>query len=269
VTALDLEAMHRTRPLVGALPGEPAPYYLPCGEGMRYEVDGALWTVIARPADTGGLFDAAFVTGLRGAGQPFHALAAQQRSYHLFDGSIQFWLPGRSHILVQGDSIHVPAGVPVAYRVLSHGSRMLLFSAPGGALDVLLDRDALAEARTDAHTPPAPSSTSDSASTLLLPRGARRHDGLPLVEADDAWDDTLPAGTEPYVLRARTGDRLAWPDAVNAFAARGRNTGGPSPCSPPRRRSPTTARTSIGSTPRTSSACRVECGCTPTATRCC
>lgn len=55
MTAIDLDAMNRTRPLINALPGEPAPYYLASGEGQRYEVDGQLWTVIARPADTGGL----------------------------------------------------------------------------------------------------------------------------------------------------------------------------------------------------------------------
>lgn len=223
MTTDDLDAMHRTRPLINELPGESAPYYLESGEGLRYEIDGQLWTVIARPADTGGLFDAAFILGPRGAGAPFHSLTDHQRSYQIFDGCVQFWLPGRSRILVQGDSIHVPPGVPVAYRILGHSSRMLMFSAPGGALDVLLDAEAMAHARVDRHTysatPPA------GAPTLLLPRGAQRHT-LPLVPAGDEWDDTLPAGTEPYFLRAMTGDRIAWPDAVNALSARGRNTGG-------------------------------------------
>ncbi|MQY24179.1 quercetin 2,3-dioxygenase [Nocardia macrotermitis] len=223
MTVIDLEAMHRTRPLLNALPGEPAPYYLASGEGQRYEIDGQLWTVIARPADTGGLFDAAFILGPRGAGAPFHSLAAHQRTYYVFDGSVQFWLPGRSHVLAQGDSIHVPPGVPVAYRILGHGSRMLFFSAPGGALDVLLDDDALAQARVEAHMY---TERAQAAEQLLLPRGARRHTDEPFAAATDDWDDALPDGVEPYFLRALSGERLDWPDAIQSFDVRGRNTGG-------------------------------------------
>lgn len=219
---IDLEAMHRTRPLINALPGEPAPYYLASGEGLRYEVDGQLWTVIARSVDTGGLFDAAFILGPRGAGAPFHSLAEHQRTYHVFDGCVQFWLPGRSRVLVQGDSIHVPPGVPVAYRILGHGSRMLFFSAPGGALDVVLDEAAMAHARVETHMHSAQPVFTD---TLALPGGARRHD-VEFAASGDEWDDTLPAGTEPYFLRAMTGERRAWPNAINSFTARGRNTGG-------------------------------------------
>ncbi|MFF3570013.1 quercetin 2,3-dioxygenase [Nocardia jiangxiensis] len=224
MTANDRDAMNRTRPLINALPGEPAPYYLASGEGQRYEVDGQLWTVIARPADTGELFDAAFILGPRGAGAPFHSLAEHQRTYHVFEGSVQFWLPGRSRVLTQGDSIHVPPGVPVAYRILGHGSRILFFSAPGGALDVLLDDDALAQARVEAHMYTAGGNAASE--QLVLPRGARRHTDEPFTPATDDWDDTLPDGIEPYFLRAMTGERLDWPDTIQTFNARGRNTGG-------------------------------------------
>jgi quercetin 2,3-dioxygenase len=224
--SIDLEAMHGTRPLINALPGEPAPYYLASGEGLRYEIDGQLWTVIARSVDTGGLFDAAFILGPRGAGAPFHSLPDHQRTYHVFDGCVQFWLPGRSRVLVQGDSIQVPPGVPVAYRILGHGSRMLFFSAPGGALDVVLDHEALAHARFSAHMYSADGrSGMHSAGTPLLPGGADLHE-LEFAAAGDDWDDALPSGNEPYFLRAMTGDRRAWPNAINSFTARGRNTGG-------------------------------------------
>jgi quercetin 2,3-dioxygenase len=225
MTTIDLEEMHRTRPRVNQLPGEPAPYYMASGEGLRYEIGGQLWTVIARPADTGGLFDAAFILGPRGSHAPFHSLPAHQRTYQVFDGCVQFWLPGQSRVLTQGDSIHIPPGVPVAYRILGHGSRMLLFSAPGGALDVLLDEEALAHARVEAHMYSPRGEAGAATDDLLLPRGAHRHD-LPFAPPSEDWDDTLPAGVEPYFLRAGTGDRVEWPDAINAYEARGRNTGG-------------------------------------------
>jgi quercetin 2,3-dioxygenase len=218
VTAIDLEAVHGLAPVIDALPGEPVPYYLASGEGLRFETDGQLWTVVARGADTGGLFDAAFVLGPRGAGTPFHSLPSHQRSYYVFDGSVQFWLPGQSRVLVPGDSIHVPAGTPVAYRMLSHLSRLLFFSAPSGALDALVGSDAAVERHVY-------SASGTSTGQLLLPGDARLHE-LPQVDPQDVWDDELPAGAEGYFLRHRGGDRRAWPDAVNAYAARGRHTGG-------------------------------------------
>lgn len=214
----DLETMHGLAPVINALPGEPVPYYLASGEGLRYERDGQLWTVIARGADTGGLFDAAYVLGPRGAHTPFHSLPTQQRSYFVMEGSVQVWLPGQSRVLVPGDSVHVPEGIPVAYRMLSHMTRLLLFSAPSGALDTLVDSNATVEH----HIYPARIMGEGG---LFLPHGARLHE-VPQVDAQDLWDDTLPAGVEAYFLRGRTGDRVAWPDAINAYSARGRTTGG-------------------------------------------
>ncbi|GAA3681020.1 cupin domain-containing protein [Arthrobacter ginkgonis] len=217
MTAIDLETMHGIAPVINALPGEPVPYYLASGEGLRYESGGQLWTVIARSSDTGGLFDAAFILGPRGTGAPFHSLPAHQRSYQVFEGSVQFWLPGQSRILVPGDSIHVPEGTPVAYRFLSHLTKVLFYSAPGGALDALAGSGTEVERHVY--------SASGSPNRLILPADARVHD-LPLTDAQDVWDDQLPGGTEAYFLRSGTGDRLGWPDAVNAYGARGRNTGG-------------------------------------------
>lgn len=216
MNAIDLETMHGTAPVINALPGEPVPYYLASGEGLHFERDGQLWTVIARGVDTGGLFDAAYVLGQRGAEAPFHSLPAQQRSYFVVEGSVQVWLPGQSRVLVPGDSVHVPAGTPVAYRMLSHMTRLLFFSAPSGALDALVGSDPSVERHVY-----SPAGTGE----LFLP-GEAEPQHLPQVEVQDIWDDTLPTGAEAYFLRSRTGDRRGWPDAINAFATRGRNTGG-------------------------------------------
>lgn len=218
MTAIDLETMHGTTPVINQLPGEPVPYYLASGEGLRYELDGQLWTVIARGTDTGGLFDAAYVLGPRGAQTPFHSLASHQRSYFVVEGSVQVWLPGQSRILVPGDSVHVPEGTPVAYRMLSHMTRLLFFSAPSGALDALVGSQATVERHIY-------STRGTGNAELFLPAGARVHE-LDRTDPQDVWDEALPAGAEGYFLRSRTGDRRAWPDAVNAYATRGRNTGG-------------------------------------------
>ncbi|AXB48344.1 cupin [Amycolatopsis albispora] len=208
--------MHTLAPVLNSLPGEPVPYYLASGEGLRFEQGGLLWTVIARTRDTGGLFDAAFVLGPRGAEVPFHSFPAHQRSYYVFEGSAQFWLPGESRVLVPGDSVHVPPGTPVAYRMLSHLTRVLCYSAPGGALDELAGKGNAVEHHIY---------SAGEIGGPVLPDGAVPHD-LPKAAASEQWDDTLPSGADAYFLRSRTGDRRGWPDAVNSFLVRGRNTGG-------------------------------------------
>ncbi|MBF6328272.1 quercetin 2,3-dioxygenase [Nocardia transvalensis] len=214
MTIPDLEPIHRLAPVVDALPGESVPYYLAGGEGLRIETFGQLWTVIARSCDTGDLFDAATIRGPRGASAPFHTLD-RQRSYHVTDGAVRFWLPGRSRLLVSGDSVHVPPGVAVAYRFEAHGAAMLLWSAPGGALDELV-------------------ATQRPVARHIYRAGRVAAGGTPIgvavtedfTEIDDRWDETLPPEQSGYFLRGGTGERLAWPDALNVFTARGCTTGG-------------------------------------------
>lgn len=215
MSSIDLETMHGLAPVINALPGEAMPYYLASGEGLRFETDGQLWTVIARGSDTGGLFDAAYVLGPRGAQTPFHSLPGQQRSYFVVDGSVQVWLPGESRVLVPGDSVHVPQGTPFAYRMLSHMTRMLFYSAPSGALDALVGAHPTVERHV--YSPAG-------GGTPFVPGDPASGEFSPALDDDAAGAGSLPEGTSPYVLRGRYGDRRAWPDTVNAYAARGRNT---------------------------------------------
>src|SRR5690606_19562265 len=137
VPAHSPEEIHERTLIRGRLPGEPVPYYLASGEGECYEADGQLWTVIARTADTGGDFDAAFVTGRRGSELPFHALPTVHRTFFVCSGQVQIWLADRSRVLTRGDSVTVPPGTPFGYRMLAEVTRVLVYSAPGGALDAL------------------------------------------------------------------------------------------------------------------------------------
>ncbi|GGG03620.1 hypothetical protein GCM10007304_17150 [Rhodococcoides trifolii] len=222
-TAPDLDAIHGLAPVIDALPGEQVPYAVASGEGLRYEIDNQLWTVIARASDTGGLFDAAFVLGPRGAGSGFHSLADHQRSYYVFAGLAQFWLPGESRILGVGDSVHVPPGTPVAYRMLGHQTKLLMWCAPGGALDALHTSGGAVDSRV--YSADGKAGVVVTTGQVLVPGPALLQD-LPMIAASDAWDDVLPDGVEGYFLRAHTGDNREWPDSMNSIGARGRNTGG-------------------------------------------
>src|SRR5699024_2921276 len=98
-------------------------------------------------------------------------------------------------------------------------TRILMFSAPGGALDALARPELETERRIYAATP--------QSDELLLPSGLRVDD-VDRVNAralDDIGEDLLPEGQEAYVIRAGEGDRRAWPDTINAYSARGANTG--------------------------------------------
>ncbi|HJF13352.1 MAG TPA: quercetin 2,3-dioxygenase [Enteractinococcus helveticum] len=216
MTSTDLETMHGLTPVIDALPGECVPYYLASGEGLRFETGGQLWTVIARGVDTGGLFDAAYILGPRGASSPYHSLPDHQRSYFVVDGSVQVWLSHETQILVAGDSVHVPPGEPVAYRMLSHRTRLLFYSASAGALDALVESDYGVENHVySAH---------EQVDQPLLSTGAQQYE-LPQLEVTDSWDIALPSAHDAYFLREGGGEHRGWPDAVNSYLARGQNTG--------------------------------------------
>ncbi|TNM63145.1 cupin domain-containing protein [Streptomyces sp. NP160] len=220
--SIDLEVVHGLSPVRNALPGEPVPYAVAHGEGLRYELDGQLWTVFARASDTGGLFDAAWVDGPRGSVVAPHAHRDQQRSFVVVKGSVRVQLGASARVLVPGDSFTVPAGTPVGWRFLAHTTRLLVWAAPGGALDLVerLGTPVDVHAHRDAPSgPPAPGLRREAGEALGVT--------FPSVEevlTSDAWDAELPAGVEPYFLRAGEGDRLRTPDALYTYLSRGRNT---------------------------------------------
>ena len=220
MTTHSLEDVNSMQVTQGVLPGEPVPYALASGEGLRFETAGQLWTVIARASDTGGAFDAAYVTGPRGAASPLHSLPDVHRTFTLMNGQIEIWLGSEHRVLSRGDSVQVPEGVPFGYRMLSELSRMLMYSAPGGALDALL--------ASDAGTQQFIYSAKRGSDELILPENATRA-ALPAAtptSQSDVWDDRLPSDASPYVLRGLEGEHRAWPDTINSFQSRGANTGG-------------------------------------------
>ncbi|MEZ0163438.1 quercetin 2,3-dioxygenase [Kineococcus sp. LSe6-4] len=220
--SLDVETVHGLRPVRNQLPGEPVPYAMASGEGARYELDGQLWTVFARAADTGGLFDAAWINGPRHARTPHHVHHHHQRSFTVVKGSAQVWLGTSSRVLVPGDSFNVPAGTAVAWRFLAHGTRLLTWTAPGGGLAWVERLGTPVDVHTHRDRPAADASPRERADI-----GAQLGVSFPAGEevlAAEQWDDRLPEGAEPYFLRAGEGDRLRTPDALYTYLSRGRNT---------------------------------------------
>ena len=92
--SLSVEEMNKQLPVANVLPGEAVPYYMASGEGARYEINRQLVTVIARAADTGGIFSAAYISGGMGAESPFVSHSIEHKTLYVFDGILHVWLPG-------------------------------------------------------------------------------------------------------------------------------------------------------------------------------
>jgi quercetin 2,3-dioxygenase len=148
--SLSVEEMNQQLPVANTLPGEAVPYYMASGEGARYEINGQLVTVIARAADTGGIFSAAYISGGMGAESPFVSHKVEHKTLYVFDGILHVWLPGESRILTPGDSVVIPPNTPHAYRMASHYTRFLNWMTPGGA-EAYYER---VGTPIDSHVPP-------------------------------------------------------------------------------------------------------------------
>lgn len=218
-----IETTHELAPEIDRLPGRRAPYFVSSGEGLRYDLDDQLVTVIARPEDTGGQFGAAFVYGGKGASAPFLAHDREHTFLYMFEGQLQLWLPDETQILVPGDSVAVPPGVPYAYRMLAHTNRFLSWTTAG-------DGHALAAASgkpTQSHVFGGQSSPRRD-SELAEQFGVRFVDvaesDLDSVDRPPLTGVELPSGVSPFVLKAGEGDRFKSMGQLNTYLTRSRNT---------------------------------------------
>jgi quercetin 2,3-dioxygenase len=211
-------------PTANSLPGEAVPYLMSAGEGARYELNGQLVTLIARPQDTGGQFGAYYVSGPRGAEMPFMAHRGEHQTVIVFDGLVQIWLGGASSILAAGDEVVIPQGVPFAYRMLSNYTRILRWSTPGTSLALY----PLLGMAVDAHVHPVHAErivTLDEFREVGGEFGITFPD-LPKDEGALVHAARVPTGSEPYVLSAGEGEHLVGFEQMHTYLSRGANTGG-------------------------------------------
>ena len=204
--SLSVEEMNKELPLANVLPGDAVPYYMASGEGARYEINGQLVTVIARAADTGGIFSAAYISGGMGAESPFVSHAVEHKTLYVFDGILHVWLLGESRILTPGDSVVIPPGTPHAYRMASHYTRFLNWMTPGGA-EAYYER---VGTPIDSHVPPVTPGRKPSLQECAAV-GAEFGMTFPDVERvapSFRQDAGLPAAQSPYFFSAGEGERM-------------------------------------------------------------
>ena len=94
--------------LIEGLPGRNASYLMRAGNGVRRQFANCLATTVARQADTGGLYDATFLSGGVGEVLPFHQHATAHKIYYVFDGRVSFGCEEGEYLLTRGDFICLP-----------------------------------------------------------------------------------------------------------------------------------------------------------------
>lgn len=219
---LSAEEMNSQAPLANRLPGEQLPYYMGSGEGLRFEYNGHLVTIVARSADTGGMFSAAYISGGRGAEAPFMVHSVEHKTLYVFDGILHVWLGSDARVLTPGDTVVIPPGTPYAYRMVSHYTRFLSFMTPGGSEDFYQRAGTPVDFHVPAARPGAVSSRE-----RLADIGAEfglQFPELPRGEAVLQHQAGLPAGVQPYFLTAGEGDRFVSYETMFTYLSRSTNT---------------------------------------------
>jgi quercetin dioxygenase-like cupin family protein len=100
-------------------------------EGEALWFFGTLVTFKAAAAQTGDRFTLIEQAGPGRVATPRHAQPADDESFYVLEGALTFWLgdnpPFRA---AAGAFVHIPAGVPHAFRIESATARQLNFTTP-------------------------------------------------------------------------------------------------------------------------------------------
>jgi quercetin 2,3-dioxygenase len=207
--------------VMGRLPGAKRTYVLPSGAGEHHIIGSQVMTRVARPADTGNVFEMATFAGRTGSVMPLHRHLSSHAAMVVLGGELELELNGQKWIMMRGDFANIPPGTPHAWSMRSDRSKILLYTmndrvgnafmamgkpaagpeVPSGA-DHAISGDKLAEA-------------SLAGDFQLVPVGAK-------TEPVRATNLMLPFTPGPYVLLDGGGERFGG----NTFLAKNANTTG-------------------------------------------
>lgn len=113
----------------GLLPGRPAPYVLPRGEGEHAMLFTDLFSVLLSGDETNGQFGVITSDSPAGKIIPTHSHNKTHETFYILDGKVRLFFEDAdgtktSKLLLPGDFGYVPAGIPHAYQV-EEAARML------------------------------------------------------------------------------------------------------------------------------------------------
>jgi quercetin dioxygenase-like cupin family protein len=138
---------------------------------------------------------------------PLHYHDLEYEFFHCLRGAIQLWADEESRVLYPGDFAYIPPGTLHAYQLRGHHSTFVGPVVPGG-----WDRffDLTGEPFATAAFPRGPKGPPpfEKFGRAEVEFKMKYRPDVPYAAArDDAADDTLPGGGEPYFLRAGEGPR--------------------------------------------------------------
>lgn len=130
----------------------PAPHFSMADGGDARWFLGALLTIKADAAATGGRLGVMEHLAARGLGSPLHVHRREDEWFYVMEGEVTFWVGGRVVTAGPGDLAWLPRDVPHTFMVTSEQARFLLVVEPGGFEDFVRALSVPAERR---EIPPA------------------------------------------------------------------------------------------------------------------
>ena len=113
-----------------------AVHYRPAGTGPATWAMGSLFERLVSPRESGSL-DVALVTQPPGIATPLHRHTREAEAFFLIEGQMTYQAGEELFRLGPGDFIHLPVGVPHAFRVTGTTPvRFVGITDPGGLFDL-------------------------------------------------------------------------------------------------------------------------------------
>ncbi len=121
------------------------------GESQWYM--GALFTWLARAADTGGAFALADVQARQGTEPPAHTHTHEDEAFVVLDGDVTWHVGGSVLHVTPGQFVYLPRGLEHGFRLNSPEAHFLVLISPAG-LEATFD--ALSRPAPELVLPPTP-----------------------------------------------------------------------------------------------------------------
>ena len=105
--------------------------------GVRFWFDRQVMEVLVSSRDTGGTLSILRQSLVGDYAPPVHVHEREDQTLHVLEGSITAWLDPTGDTpaevaLQAGDSVHLPRGIPHAFKVGDAGATLLEINTPGG-----------------------------------------------------------------------------------------------------------------------------------------
>jgi quercetin 2,3-dioxygenase len=193
---------------VTTLPGEPVPYVIEAGSGRAHVLLGEVGRALVGAEESRGAMSVMALDGPRAERPiPLHYHDHEYEFFYVLRGAVQLWADGESRVLRPGDFGYVPPGTVHAYQLQGHHSTFVGPIVPGGwdrFFDLTGEPFATAGFPTGPKGPPPFEKFAQAEVEFKM----KYRPDLEYASArDDAADDTVPEGQQPFFLRSGEGPR--------------------------------------------------------------